>query len=240
MGETNLPKNLRAPLRLADGSVPEACFLDLDGTLISRSSEKAFLTGLVREGSLRPSGFLAFLLGYLAHPLLTLREGKGWNRGYLKGIDPEEMAAGAAECAGELLGKALRRRIADLADELSEAGCVTVLMSASLVQIAAVIGDGLGIGEVIASVPEVSGGSFTGRLSGTRPWGRNKLVLAEEFCIRRGFVLERCAGAGDSWSDRFLLESCGCPVAVCPDRKLERMARGRGWPMVRGRHTRWA
>jgi len=240
VGETNLPKNSLAPLRLADGSVPEACFLDLDGTLISRSSEKVFLTGLVREGILPPSGFLAFLLGYLVHPLVTLREGKGWNRWYLKGIEPEEIGARAAECAGELLRNNLRKSTALLAEELAEAGSTLVLMSASLVQIAETIGRGLGIGEVMASVPEVSEGEFTGRLSGTRPWGRNKLALAEALCIERGFAMERCAGAGDSWSDRFLLLSCGCPVVVCPDRKLERMARSRGWRTIGGRHTRWA
>lgn len=227
-------------LRLPDGSVPDIYFVDLDGTLVSRSSEKTFLVSLVRNGVLGPIRLLGFLSGYLLHPLLSLREGKGWNRLYLRGVDPEEAAERAADCAEELLAGSLRAWTSGSIEELGQAGCRVIIVSASLCQITSVIADKLGVEEIRASEPELKGGRFTGRLAGSRPWGRKKLEIASEICGESGTDLQRCAAAGDSWSDRLLLRRCGCPVAVCPDRRLEAMAEREGWRIVEGRHTRWA
>jgi phosphoserine phosphatase len=227
-------------LRLPDGSVPELYFVDMDGTLLSISSEKCFLIDLLRSRVLGAAGVIRFFCGYLLHPILTAREGKGWNRTYLRSVDPEVAGRKAAECAGNLLKDHLRSWTAGSIRELLEAGCAPVLMSASLHMIAEGIARGLGVSDVCASRPEISSGRFTGRLTGPRPWGRSKVDLARAYCRDRGTELEKCAAAGDSWADRFILKECGCPVAVCPDVRLGGMARERGWTVVDGKHARWA
>jgi len=227
-------------LRLPDGGVPDAYFVDLDGTLISRSSEKFFVGSLMRNRVLKASGMMRFALGYLFHPVTTLREGKGWNRRYLIGLEPRQAMEIAGRCAETLISEFARKWTLRSIRELEESGGRVFLLSATLEPIAGRFSEALGLDGYRASVPALSDGGFTGGLDGPRPWGKTKMEIAGKICSEEGTSLEKCAAAGDSWSDRHLLESCGCPVAVCPDRKLRKLASGRGWRIVEGRHTRWA
>lgn len=228
------------PLRLPDGSVPELYFVDLDGTLLSTSSEKLFLKRLLDKGILKGPAFVRFLAGYLLHPVTTFREGKGWNRTYLRDVVPAEARKEAECCAEDLLEGYVREWTGMSLEELKGQGCEPVILSASLEYLATGVASGLGVRRVCASRPETAAGGFTGKLRGARPWGRNKALLAADICRKEGIEPGRCAAAGDSWADRFILEMCGCQVAVCPDRKLRRLAEKRGWRVEEGRHTRWA
>ncbi|MCD4700703.1 MAG: haloacid dehalogenase-like hydrolase, partial [Candidatus Aegiribacteria sp.] len=156
-------------IRLTDGAVPEMYFVDLDGTLLSTSSEKYFLKHLVSKGILSPLDFLRFLSFYVLHPGRTIREGKGWNRNYLTGIPPEVIKQEADICAGILLQNCLRDWTLQSLCELRSAGCETVLLSASLEYIVAGIAENIPVDHVQASIPEIVNGRFTGRLKDLRP-----------------------------------------------------------------------
>ncbi|MCK4806021.1 MAG: HAD family phosphatase [Candidatus Aegiribacteria sp.] len=227
-------------VRLIDGVVPGIYFVDLDGTLLSISSEKYFLKHLVKKGILSPGGFLRFLFFYALHPGRTIREGKGWNRSYLSGIPPEAVRREAERCAGILLKDYLREWTLRSIRELKNAGCETVLLSASLEYIATGIAENIPLDYVQASSPEISNGRFTGQLNGLRPWGRNKAELMQRICQKRGVKPDNCIAAGDSWADRFIMRECGSSVAVCPDRRLRKLAESKSWKIVEGRHTKWA
>ncbi len=233
-------RRVETALRLPDGSVPDLYLVDMDGTLVSTSSEKLLLARLATGGVVGPARLFAFAAGYLLHPLRTLEEGKGWNRRYLKGLEPAVVRAEAAACAEILLKRHLRRWTVESVASLASLGCRAVMLTASLRPLALGVASGVGIEEVHASVPEVYRGRCTGGLSGTRPWGRSKLRLARDICRAAGTTLERCAAAGDSYGDRFLLEECGLPVAVCPGRRLEKTAKRNGWIVIPGKHTKWA
>lgn len=215
-------------------------FIDLDGTLLSVSSEKLFLGALYREGILGTTRLVSFAVRYMLHPLRTAALGKGWNRSYLRGMDQVRLKALASKFGRESLKGAVRPRIADTVRELAETGWTSVLLTASLEPIAAAAVEGLPIQRVIASVPGETGGRLTGRLAGPRPWGREKVELARSVCEEMGIELENCMAMGDSWADRHLLSNCGYPVAVCPGSKLRRLASLRSWVVMEGRHTRWA
>ncbi len=225
---------------MPDGTVPEMYFVDLDGTLLSASSEKFFLKYILKKGILSPVAFLRFLSYYLRSPAQTIREGKGWNRNYLTGIPPEVIKREAAICAGILLETCLRDWTRKSIHELNNYGCETVLLSASLEYIATGIAEGISIDHIQASSPAIVNGRFTGRLNGLRPWGKDKAVLMHRICDQRGIKPVNCAAAGDSWADRFIMDDCGCSIAVCPDRKLRKLAVSRKWKIVEGRHTKWA
>jgi len=227
-------------VRLNDGTVPGIYFVDLDGTLLSTSSEKHFLKHLVKKGVLSPGGFLRFLSFYALHPGRTIREGKGWNRSYLSGIPPKAVRREAESCAEFLLENNLREWTLRSIQELQSAGCETVLLSASLEYIVAGIAESISMNYVQASSPEIANGRFSGRLNGLRPWGRDKAELMRMICEQRGTPPSNCAAAGDSWADRFIMNECGCSIAVCPDRKLRKLAVSKKWRIVEGRHTRWA
>jgi len=183
---------------------------------------------------------MVFLLHYFLHPVRTIREGKGWNRNYLTGVSPETVMREAEICAKELLDSNIRSWTLQSIHELKAAGCRIVLLSASLEYIVKGIARELPVDEICASKPLMVDNRFTGDLAGIRPWGENKVKLAVDICGRRGTELVRCAAAGDSWADRFIMMKSGCSFAVCPDRKLNKLAAMKNWLTVKGRHTRWA
>ncbi len=227
--------------RLPDGEPPDMVFVDLDGTLVDLSTEKLLLARLVRSGSIGTLALLGFLLAYALHPARTLRQGKGWNRTYLRGLGEGDLVEQARGVGDEIAAGRMRPWTRGAVEGLSGAGCRTVIMTASLEPLAGSVVRDLPVDLLVASRPEVRGGRLTGRLDGPRPWGRNKRELAAEECRRSGIPMERCMAAGDSWSDRFVMQACGGAVAVCPDRRLLGLAREHGWTVpVGGEHARWA
>ena len=217
------------------------CFVDLDGTLISRSSEKELVLHMLRRGDLRLPQLARFGAGYLAHPMRTLRLGKGWNRLYLKGLAEKSVRPLAEDLAERRLTGLIRESVRDSIEDAGQAGFAVVLMSAALVYLADPLGASVGAKTVVASEPDLDeNGRFTGRLRSTRPWGRDKCLIASQLASNEGVDIQDCMAYGDSWSDRFLMEACGSAVAVHPGRKLLRLAVKRGWTVIPGRHTRWA
>jgi HAD superfamily phosphoserine phosphatase-like hydrolase len=216
-----------------------AAIADLDGTLISVSSEKELVLSLLGSRLISPRAFAGFLASYALHPVRTLRSGKGWNRSYLQGLPAERLEEHCRLLAKRLMDRA-RTGVASMLRSWSEEGTRVVLMSATLLPLAQELAPLCGAREVVASVPEKVNGRLTGRVAGPRPWGAAKLELAREVLAGLSVDPAEAAALGDSWSDRHILRLCGLPVAVCPDRRLRRLAAEEGWTLLDGRHTRWA
>jgi len=51
-------------------------------------------------------------------------------------------------------------------------------------------------------------------------------------------LMDDCAAYADNWSDRALLQRVGKAVVVHPHRRLRRLAKKRGWEIVRPRRPR--
>ncbi|MBC8428738.1 MAG: haloacid dehalogenase-like hydrolase [FCB group bacterium] len=226
-------------LRLPDGNIPKIVFLDLDGTLISISSEKTFAECLYRKKIITFRTAVEFLLAYLLHPIRNIRKGKGWNRTYLKGLATELIGAEAKECTKECLLENIRSEIEKPIREVAEQGSKIVLLTAALLDLGEAIAKEMRYDAVIASIPEIEGNILTGEITNKRPWGKPKLDYAREYACEKGISLDECAALGDSWSDRFLLDLCGLPIVVCPARKLQKYAIQKDWQIVAGEHTRW-
>jgi len=219
---------------------PGLALFDVDGTLISVSSERMFLEHLVRSGLLRIRHLVPFGLDYLAHPVRTFREGKGWNRGYLRYVARDRFAAEARLFSEKFLSRTIRTPVAEMIRDLADRGCRIVLMSASLANLVEPLAGDLPIDAVVASTPLFDRQVFTGKLAGPRPWGREKVAIVRGLCTESGLESSDCLAVGDSWSDRHLMLYCGRAIAVHPNGKLRRLAGRMNWQVVEGRHTRWA
>src|SRR5581483_6699960 len=81
-----------------------------------------------------------------------------------------------------------------------------------------------------------------GRLVGIGPgpacYGEGKLFWAERWAAQHGISMDESVAYADNWSDRALLERVGKAVVVHPHRRLKRLARERGWEIVRPRRPR--
>ena len=129
------------------------------------------------------------------------------------------IAAGAYPAARWLLG----RHVA--------AGDVCVVLSASPQELVEVVGAALGAHRAVGTRAEVVGGRLTGRLDGPFCHGAGKL---DRLGTELGPVdLATATAYADSGSDLPLLEACGQPVAVNPDRRLRDAASSAGWPVLR-------
>ncbi len=85
----------------------------------------------------------------------------------------------------------------------------------------------------IGSKSEIRDGVYTGRPSGPFTYGEGKATAIREVAAERGLDLAAAYAYSDSESDLPMLRAVGHPVAVNPDRGLERVAREEGWQIMR-------
>ncbi len=65
-----------------------------------------------------------------------------------------------------------------------------------------------------------------------------KVRAMAKACHQMGAELSHCKAYSDSFSDTPMLEACGNPVAVNPDRRQNKTAAQRGWPILDLRASR--
>jgi phosphoserine phosphatase len=91
---------------------------------------------------------------------------------------------------------------------------------------------------------EVRDGVYTGRPDGPFIYREGKAEAIRELAAREGIDLAKSFAYSDSESDLPMMRAVGHPVAVNPDRELQRVAREEGWRIMRfdklGRRLRWA
>jgi len=204
---------------------------DLDGTLISVSSELVFVKGLFRRGVFSPQILFSFFCHYLRHPVRTFTEGRGWNRGYFRGLPVSVMMDEVEEDVPLLLRK-VRPEVLEFLREKQEEGAGVCLLSASISPLVQSISRSLGFQCFRGSIPAVRNGRCTGNLVGQRPWGRAKVAPALALMNQFNASPRETVAVGDAWSDRFVMDICGDAVAVDPGRKLLKRARERGWRII--------
>jgi HAD superfamily hydrolase (TIGR01490 family) len=112
-----------------------------------------------------------------------------------------------------------------------ERGERVYIVSATLQEIVEHIAGDLGFDGAIGSTCEIVDGVYTGR-SLRAAHGRGKALAVRELAETEGIALAASTAYSDSYSDVPFLETVGHPVAANPDRKLRRIARHRGWPVV--------
>jgi HAD superfamily hydrolase (TIGR01490 family) len=91
----------------------------------------------------------------------------------------------------------------------------------------------LKIEEIAAARLDQDGTLYTGRVIEPCPYRQGKRVVAERLAAERGFDLAACYMYGDSPGDLPVLEAVGHPRVVNPIRGMARIARRRGWPILR-------
>jgi len=75
-------------------------------------------------------------------------------------------------------------------------------------------------------------GAATGEVAQPLIAGREKVEAMRRLARERAGDLARSKAYSDSFSDAPMLESVGHPAVVNPDRRLKRLARQRGWPIL--------
>lgn len=213
-------------------------FFDLDGTLIDNpSSEKRFIFHLLKKGYFGWRQVWASFVFTLKWIWRFKLEIVVKNKGYLAGLPIDKINSLGTAFAKDRLLPLLRPHIASYIDEHQKQGDLVILLTGSPNFIADVFAKKCGINEVLATLYATNSHFFLNQPPLQHPYGEEKLKIAQAACRQHNVDIKTTVAYGNSIHDRAILEACGTPIAVTPDRRLRRMAKTRGWRILENHHA---
>jgi HAD superfamily hydrolase (TIGR01490 family) len=225
-----------------------AAFFDLDKTLIEGSSavhfgRAAYKAGMVSRRQLASDAWanIKFRLnGSTDQGTDDLRERILDSIAGQRVVDLARM--GPDVLAGIL--PLLYREVLSEAYAHQDAGRPAYIVTAASQELAEVLAHVLVLDGGLGMRSEVRDGVYTGRPAGPFTYREGKAEAIRELAAREGIDLTESYAYSDSESDLPMMRAVGHPVAVNPDRALERVAREEGWRIMRfdklGRRLKWA
>jgi HAD superfamily hydrolase (TIGR01490 family) len=214
---------------------PAVAFVDVDGTLLAQTTTFLFARILYRRGWIRRSFLLRALYHGLQHRFGRLDYGRlieiGLN--YITRIPVVELERIAYENFVEHVRPRLYEGVVEHFAGLRRAGTPIVLVSSSPELVIEPLSIYLGCIDMLTTPVIIERGRLVGVGAGPPCYGEGKLQRAERWALEHGLPMEHAVAYADNWSDRALLERVGHAVVVHPRRRLLRLARARGWQIVR-------
>lgn len=216
---------------------------DLDGTLsYGRIWEGFFRYYLMRKK--KRAWILAFWATHLPLWLLSkckLISGEKYRTkwiedlgGLFKGASREEVLDVFRWVADNYVFKSLRRDVVQILNQHKQSGHMVAIVSATFSDLLEVVGQRLGVPNVIGTKLEVVDDKCTGRIAKPSCFGENKAKLLKEFISRSGLGMDHSSSFAyaDSIFDVPLLKLVGNPMATYPDRDLRELAEHNGWRIL--------
>ncbi len=209
-------------------------FFDVDHTLTRRSSGSRFVLLAMRRGVLPRR--LLFAIGWfsLAYRLGIMKlKARKEGLPYLKGVRRDTLESIARESFERWLKGDIFPGAVALVQRLHDEGRRVMLATSSIDFIVSPLAEHLGVDGVLATTLEFRDGVCTGKLVGDPMFRGEKKNVVLAWLERTGTAPQDCSFYSDSAYDLPLLEAVGRPVAVNPDGRLRRIARGRGWTIMK-------
>ncbi|MFI6024054.1 HAD family hydrolase [Amycolatopsis magusensis] len=212
-----------------------AAFFDVDNTMMMGASIFHFVRGLASRNFFTTADLAGFAWQQLKfriggrenHDDIRSHREKGLS--FVAGRTVQEMVDVGEEIYDELMAEKIWSGTRALAQMHLEAGQRVWLVTATPVELAAIISRRLGLTGALGTVAESVDGVYTGRLVGDLLHGRAKAHAVRALAAREGLNLRRCTAYSDSSNDIPMLSAVGTSVAVNPDSGLREVARARGW-----------
>ena len=212
-----------------------AALFDVDGTLLARNSAPLYMRHLRRTGQATRRD-VAWTLYYLARyrfGLLDIEEAVVESMRFVRGKAEPAIRADSETWYRQDVRQWLYPQMAGLVDAHRRAGHVIALVTSATRYLAEPLAAELGIAHFLVTELVVRDGLFTGEVRRPLCYGPGKVELAARFAEREGIDLRASYFYTDSITDLPLLEAVGQPRIVHPDPPLRRLARARGWPVIR-------
>jgi HAD superfamily hydrolase (TIGR01490 family) len=221
---------------------PAAAFVDVDGTLLAQTTTYLFARILRRRGLIKRSFILRALYHGLQHRFGRLDYGRLVTFGLksIARIPVVELERIAYDNFAEFVRPRLYEGVVEHLTDLRRRGTQVVLVSSSPGLVIEPLSLYLGCTDTITTPVVIEHGRLVGVGEGPPCYGEGKRYWAECWAAERGIAMDDSVAYADNWSDRALLERAGTAVVVHPHRRLYRLARARGWHIVRPRRPRAA
>lgn len=213
-----------------------AAFFDLDRTLLRRSSALALAGsfrehGVIGRGQLAKAAAWQLLFAARGAGAETVRKAAEDGLMILKGFRVDDLRRLVADALETVLRPLVYQEPLHLVERHRERGEPVYIVSATLQEIVQEVADDLGFDGAVGSICEIVDGVYTGR-SLRACHAEGKAAAVRELAAAHGYDLSASTAYSDSHTDLPFLEAVGRPVAVNPDRRLRRIARERGWPVL--------
>jgi HAD superfamily hydrolase (TIGR01490 family) len=212
-----------------------AAFFDVDNTMMMGASIFHFARGLAARSFFSGAdlrGFvwqqLKFRLGGEGSPE-SIRAHREAALSFVAGREVSELVELGEEIYDELMADRIWEGTRALAQMHLDAGQRVWLVTATPLELAAIIARRLGLTGALGTVAEHHDGVYTGRLVGELLHGPAKAHAVRALAAREGLDLRRCSAYSDSINDAPMLSVVGTAVAVNPDAELRGLARRNGW-----------
>ena len=224
--------------RRQDDELVRLAVFDFDGTSISGQSGSLFSRYLFARGYLSISQ--ALRLGwwgarYMLHLPQRQEEAREVIFDALDERSPEEISALMRSFHDEVLLPRYRPAAMAEVRKCKDEGCVTLLVSATFLDIAREAADHLGVDGLVATDMQVDAqGRYTGQVAGPVIAGPEKTRAVERWAdehVGPGRWVIAYA-YGDHHSDEDLLSASQKPYAVSPGKTLKHAAKRRDWEVL--------
>lgn len=208
-------------------------FFDFDGTVIYGYSATTYLREQIKRGDVGPKQLLEltktmtqFGLGSMGFSAMMTAASQ-----YLKGIDEDDYLDFAERLYKKHIAKLIYPESRALIEAHLKKGHTVALISAATPYQVMPAARELGIEHVYCSHLEVVNGKFTGAVKKPTCYGMGKVDAADQLADKVGLDIQKSFFYSDSDEDIQLLEYVGKPRPLNPNKRLRRVARGRGWPV---------
>jgi HAD superfamily hydrolase (TIGR01490 family) len=212
-----------------------AAFFDVDNTMMMGASIFHFARGMAQRKFFTTGDLAKFALEQAKFRLLGseskegIRKSRETGLSFIAGHGVDEMRAHGEDIYDELMADKIWAGTRALAQMHMDAGQRVWLVTATPVDLAAIIARRLGLTGALGTVLGSENGVYTGKLVGDLLHGRAKAHAVRALAAREGLDLRRCTAYSDSVNDVPMLSVVGTAVAINPDGELRDVARKRGW-----------
>lgn len=151
--------------------------------------------------------------------------------GIFKGTSEEEVLEVFHWVADNYIFESLRNDVIEILNQHKQQGDIVLIVSGAFSGLVEIVGQRLGVPNVIGTKLEAIDGKHTGRIVEPMCFGENKVKLLKEFLNRNGLEMDKPSSFAyaDSIFDASLLKLVANPVATYPDEDLRRLAEHNHW-----------
>jgi HAD superfamily hydrolase (TIGR01490 family) len=210
---------------------------DLDHTLLHGDSDVLWCEFLMDEGLLDRHAFAprnADMEARYRAGTVGVEEFAHFYVGTLAGRSPAEWEPLRCRFLREIVAPRIPSDARRLVNDHLEAGDLVVMTTATNRFITEMTAHHFGIPHLLATLPELADGKFSGRTTGTLNMREGKVTRLRDWLEERGQLLAdfHATAYSDSINDLPLLQAVHAAVAVDPDPRLAEIARARGWKVL--------
>lgn len=208
---------------------------DLDGTLLNGDSDYTWGQFLVEKGLVDTQVYKKandkFFKQYQSGTL-DIYEYLAFSLAPLTQFSNAELTALHQTFMQEKIQPMMQKKAIELIKHHKDQGHFLLMITATNQFVTGPIGDTLGMDHIIAPVPEIINGQYTGKVAGIPSFQEGKVTRLNDWLAETGHSMEGSYFYSDSRNDLPLLELVAHPIVVDGDEILTNIAQERGWQHI--------